>query len=81
MPIASLDLISTAKSLVYDVVELSRLDGRVKRYLGKLDWRRAVVIAMGKGSMQMVEGVLGTLDIDGGVIVTPRGTGRPIRMG
>ncbi len=78
MPIASLDLISTAKSLVYDVVELSRLDGRVKRYLGKLDWRRAVVIAMGKGSMQMVEGVLGTLDVDGGVIVTPRGTGRPI---
>jgi glycerate 2-kinase len=76
--VAGFDLISIARSLVNDVVELSRLDGRVKGYLERLGWRRAVVIAMGKGSIQMALGALNVLEVDGGVIVTPRGTGRPV---
>ncbi len=78
MSIAGLDLVSIARSLVHDIVALSRLDSRVREHLGRIGWRRAIVIAMGKGSMQMVEGVLGTLDVDGGVVVTPRGSGRPL---
>lgn len=78
MHVAGFDLISIARSLVNDVVELSRLDGRVKGYLERLGWRRAVVIAMGKGSIQMALGALNVLEVDGGVIVTPRGTGRPV---
>ena len=74
----SLDLISLAKSLVSDVVEASRLDSRVRGRLGRLGWRRAIVIAMGKGSLQMVDGVLGEIEVDGGVIVTPRGTRRGV---
>jgi glycerate 2-kinase len=76
--VAGFDLISIARSLVNDVVELSRLDGRVREYLERLGWRRAVVIAMGKGSIQMALGALNVLEVDGGVIVTPRGTGRPV---
>jgi glycerate 2-kinase len=76
--VAGFDLISIARSLVNDVVELSRLDGRVREYLERLGWRRAVVIAMGKGSIQMALGALNVLEVDGGIIVTPRGTGRPV---
>ena len=78
MHVAGFDLVSIARSLVSDVVELSRLDSRVKGYLERLGWRRAVVIAMGKGSIQMALGALNVLEVDGGVIVTPRGTGRPV---
>ena len=78
MHVAGSDLVSIARSLVSDVVELSRLDSRVKGYLERLGWRRAVVIAMGKGSIQMALGALNVLEVDGGVIVTPRGTGRPV---
>lgn len=74
-----MSLVGLARSLVRDIVELSRLDVRVKSLIQHINVGRAIVIAMGKGSIQMAEGVLGSIHVDGGVMVTPRGTGR--RMG
>ncbi|MDM7275746.1 MAG: glycerate kinase [Thermoprotei archaeon] len=67
-------LTSYLRGLVEDVVELSKLDSRVRGFLEGLRWGRAFVIAMGKGSVQMASGLEGIVEFEGGVIVKPRGS-------
>ncbi len=67
-------LTSYLRGLAGDVVELSRLDSRVRGFLGGFMWRRAFVIAMGKGSVQMASGLEGLIEFEGGVVVKPRGS-------
>lgn len=68
-----MDLVQMARSLVSTVVELSRLDGKVQRHAAN---RRGILIAVGKGSVQMAEGFLRASRPDGGVLIAPKGMGR-----
>ncbi|MEM2421551.1 MAG: glycerate-2-kinase family protein, partial [Acidilobaceae archaeon] len=73
-----MNLDSIAWSLVSYIVELSRLDWRVREAFHRSGWSRGVVIGMGKASIPMVSGLLGSYSFDGGVIVTIRGSSRRI---
>lgn len=73
-----MNLDSIAWSLVSYIVELSRLDWRVREAFHRSGWSRGVVIGMGKASIPMVSGLLGSYSFDGGVIVTIRGLSRRI---
>ncbi|BAA79980.2 glycerate kinase [Aeropyrum pernix K1] len=68
-------LVSILREAVGRVLEASRLDWRVRRLLEErgLCRSRAVVLALGKGSLQMARGALECLEPEGGVVVKPRG--------
>lgn len=68
-----MDLLQEARRLVEDVKELSRLDGRVYRHAAG---RRGILIAVGKGAVQMAEGFLKASMPEGGVVIAPRGAGK-----
>ena len=68
-----MDLKFIARDLVRDVVELSRLDTKVREFLRRSGWSRSIVISVGKGALQMASGALDAIEVEGGVIITPRG--------
>lgn len=77
-------IVGELKGLVPLIVRLSDLRPSTRRVLaGVQSTGRGippVIIAFGKGALSMVEGALEVLDgnVEGGVVVVPRGTGRRI---
>ncbi|MCX8165537.1 MAG: glycerate kinase [Acidilobaceae archaeon] len=70
-----MELRALAESLVNDVIALSRLDVRVK---ARATRGRGVVVAIGKGAVQMARGLLETFEAEGGIVVTARGAGERV---
>ncbi len=68
-------LVESLKALVPQILEKARLDTRVERGLEDLGLcgSRAIVLALGKGSVQMARGALKCVEPEGGVVVKPRG--------
>ncbi|MEN3000152.1 MAG: glycerate kinase [Acidilobaceae archaeon] len=67
-----MELFPLAEELVGEVVTLARLDSRVKSRAPK---GKGVVVAVGKGAVQMARGLLEGFEAEGGVVVTARGAG------
>ncbi|MCX8196306.1 MAG: glycerate kinase [Acidilobaceae archaeon] len=70
-----MELADVLEGLVAEIVELSRLDARVS---SRAPRGRGIVIAMGKGSVQMARGLLESFEAEGGVVVTGKGAGQRV---
>ncbi|MCE4610856.1 MAG: glycerate kinase [Desulfurococcales archaeon] len=70
------ELRGTLRKLVKAVIEFSRLDEHVKGELELAGFcgSKAIVLGLGKGSIQMARGALSCVEPVGGVVVTTRGS-------